>query len=98
MLLAPLIILIAALSAWLIYKWTVYALPWLVGWYAAGFAFGTGAGWLGSFLVWGLTALFVCCLMRWLYGVAGAPVVPTNLVNRLCRAGSSDGLFPSSMI
>ena len=69
-----LLILAGFVLVWLLLKGSVYALPCIAGWCVARFAFETGAGWIGSGIVWIITALAVFFLMRWLYAIAGDPV------------------------
>lgn len=60
---------------WLFYKVTTYALPCLTGLIVARYAFEAGAGWLGAFIVWGVTALVAFGLMRWLYASVTQPIL-----------------------
>ena len=67
--------LLVLMLVWLFYKVTTYALPCLTGLIAARYAFETGAGWFGAFVVWGVTALSAFGLMRWLYASVTQPVL-----------------------
>lgn len=66
--------LLTFMLVWLFYKVTTYALPCLTGLIAARYAFAAGAGWLGAFVVWGVTALVAFGLMRWLYASVAQPI------------------------
>jgi RNA polymerase sigma factor (sigma-70 family) len=66
--------LVGFVLVWLLLKGAVYALPCIVAWYAARFAFGTGAGWIGSGVIWVVTALAVFFLLRWLYAISRDPI------------------------
>lgn len=65
--------LLALVLVWLVYTVTTYALPCLAGLAAARFAFETGSGWFEACAVFGLTAITVFGLMRWLFAVASHP-------------------------
>ena len=65
--------LLAFMLIWLVYTLTTYALPCLAGLAAATYAFETGSGWFGACVVFGLTAITVFGLMRWLFAVASHP-------------------------
>jgi hypothetical protein len=69
------IVLFAIVFGWLIYKWTVYALPCFAGLCTAQLAFTTGAGWLGSAVVWTVTALTIFKVIRSLYTTATHPIL-----------------------
>jgi hypothetical protein len=71
--------LLTLMLVWLFYKVTTYALPCLTGLIAARHAFETGAGWLGAFVVWGVTAVVAFGLMRWLYASVTQPVLRVML-------------------
>lgn len=74
-----LVLVCGVVLVWLIYKMTIYALPFSFGLAAGRWAFETGGGWLGSFAVCGVVALAVFLLMRWLYAVVNEPVLRTLL-------------------
>lgn len=67
--------LLTFMLVWLFYKVTTYALPCLTGLIVARYAFEVGAGWLGAFVVWGVTALVAFGLMRWLYASVTQPIL-----------------------
>ncbi|WP_135212826.1 hypothetical protein [Vitreimonas flagellata] len=65
--------LLAFVLAWLVYTVTTYALPCLAGLAAARYAFETGSGLFGACVVFGLTAITVFGLIRWLFAVVEHP-------------------------
>lgn len=65
--------LLSLVLVWLAYTITTYALPCLAGLAAATYAFETGSGWFGACVVFGLTAITVLGLMRWLFTVFEHP-------------------------
>lgn len=65
--------LLAFMLIWLVYTVTTYALPCLAGLAAATYAFETGSGLFGACVVFGLTAITVFGLMRWLFIVFEHP-------------------------
>jgi hypothetical protein len=69
------LLFVGVLFWWIIYKFTIYALPCLLGVAAGQFAYQTEAGWVGAFIVGGVTALLVFGAMRWLYRLATAPAL-----------------------
>jgi hypothetical protein len=71
--------LLVLMLVWLFYKVTTYALPCLTGLIVARCAFEAGAGWLGAFVVGGVTALVAFGLMRWLYASVTQPILRTML-------------------
>ncbi len=97
--------LLALVLVWLVYTVTTYALPCLAGLAAARFAFETGSGWFGACAVFGLTAIAVFGLMRWLFAVASHPaariglsiafVTPAVATSYLTLEDLSAGLLPS---
>lgn len=97
--------LLALMLVWLVYTVTTYALPCLAGLAAATYAFETGAGWFGACVVFGLTAITVFDLMRWLFAVIPHPtaqimlslafVAPTVLVSYFLLESLSAGHVPS---
>ena len=97
--------LLALVLVWLVYTVTTYALPCLAGLAAASFAFETGSGWFGACAVFGLTAIAVFGLMRWLFAVAShatarimlslAFVAPAVLMTYFLLESLSAGHVPS---
>lgn len=97
--------LLALVLVWLVYTVTTYALPCLAGLAAARFAFETGSGWFGACIVFGLTAITVFGLMRWLFAVvrhraaqillAIAFVTPAILTSYFILESLSAGRLPS---
>lgn len=64
----------ALLFAYVIYKFTIYALPCLIGVAVGQWAFATGAGLLGAFIV-GLAAAFLTfAALRWLFLNGASPL------------------------
>jgi len=92
---------------WLFFKVTTYALPCLIGLAAAQWAFDTRVGWIGAFVVFGLTALPTFGLMRWLFTAVAHPaarillaiafVAPAVVVSYLILSQLSEGLIPSGL-
>lgn len=103
----PLLLLVGWLWVWIVYKWTIYAFPCLVAFATAHLALATGAGWLGSFVVWVATALLVFGLMRALFAVIEDPalrialalvyVAPTVWMAYVGFDGLSEGHVPSEI-
>lgn len=97
--------LLALMLVWLVYTVTTYALPCLAGLAAATYAFETGAGWFGACVVFGLTAITVFGLMRWLFAVFEHPtarivlsiafVTPSALSSYFLLESLSAGHIPS---
>jgi hypothetical protein len=97
--------LLALMLIWLVYTATTYALPCLAGLAAATYAFETGSGWFGACVVFGLTAIAVFGLMRWLFAVvphraakillAIAFVTPAILTSYFILESLSAGRVPS---
>ena len=65
--------LLAFMLVWLVYTITTYALPCLVALMLARYAVETGSGWFGACVVFGLTAITVFGLMRWIFTVFEHP-------------------------
>lgn len=71
--------LLALMLVWLVYTLTAYTLPCLAGLVAATCAFQTGSGWFGACIVFGLTAITVFGLIRWLFAATDHPAARTIL-------------------
>jgi hypothetical protein len=84
------LLLAAILFWWVTYKFTIYALPCFAGVVAGQCAFDTGAGWVGAFIVWAVTALVAFQLMRLLYASTTLP--PVRILLALCFVAPS-GVF-----
>lgn len=99
--------LLVLMLVWLFYKVTTYALPCLTGLIVARCAFEAGAGWLGAFALWGITALLTFGLMRWLYESISQPmlrgvlsiafVAPSAVMSYFILNGLSAGHVPSEL-
>lgn len=63
------------LVVWLVYKFTIYALPCLTGLAVARFAQDTGAGGLGAFVIWVASSLFTLAVIQCLYTTSTHPVM-----------------------
>jgi hypothetical protein len=97
--------LLALLLVWLVYTITTHALPCLAGLAAARYAFETGSGRFGACVVFGLTAITVFGLMRWLFAVVPHPaarimlsialVTPAILTSYFILENLSAGRVPS---
>lgn len=97
--------LLGFVLVWLVYTVTTYALPCLAGLAAATYAFETGSGLSGACVVFGLTAITVFGLMRWLFAVIPHPtarimlslafVAPAVLVSYFLLESLSAGHVPS---
>lgn len=97
--------LMALMLVWLVYTVTTYALPCLAGLIVARYAFETGAGWLGAWAVFCVTALLAFGLMRWLFAVVAHPaarimlsiafVTPAVIMSYFLLEGLSAGHVPS---
>lgn len=98
----PLLVLMLVL---LVYTITTYALPCLIALMLARYAVETGSGWFGACVVFGLTAITVFGLMRWLFAVIPHPtarimlslafVAPAVLVSYFLLESLSAGHVPS---
>lgn len=60
--------------AYLVYKYTLYALPCLIGFAAGHIAFETDAGWVGAFVVGVAATIAALGLLRWLYANLPMPI------------------------
>lgn len=99
--------LLVLMLVWLFYKVTTYALPCLTGLIVARCAFEAGAGWLGAFALWGITALLTFGLMRWLYESISQPmlrgvlsiafVAPSAVMSYFILNSLSAGHVPSEL-
>lgn len=97
--------LLALMLVGLVYIVTTHALPCLAGLAAATYAFETGSGWFGACVVFGLTAIVVFGLMRWLFAVTEHPaariilsialVTPAVVMSYSLLEGLSAGHVPS---
>lgn len=64
----------ALIYAYILYKFTIYALPCLAGVAAGQWAFATGAGHLGAFIAGLGAALLIFAALRWLFLNGATPV------------------------
>lgn len=69
-----LLLLFAAVFWFVMYKFTIYALPCLIGVSAGQLAYATGAGWLGSAIVSIVVAILTFAVLRWSYLNASTPI------------------------
>lgn len=77
--------LLALMLIWIVYTVTTYALPCLAGLVAATYALETGSGWFGACVVFGLTAITVFGLMRWLFALSHIQRLGSVYPSRLSR-------------
>lgn len=96
----------ALLFAYILYKFTIYALPCLIGVAVGQWAFATGAGDIGAFMVGLAAAVLMFAALRWLFLngatplrwlVAAAVTLTTGAFAYLLLEDISAGNVPSEL-